>query len=97
MRILATPEATRMIRDSGGMLFVRLRKHAMGLRAPLSTLDASTEPPGPEALDYRRFLAKDILVFFPPDVPPPYELQLQVQGWIRRRIRALWNGSLFVL
>lgn len=86
-----------MIRESGGLLFLRLRKHAAGLRAPLPTLAVSTDPPGPEALDYRRFQVKDIVVFLPPDVPPPYELQLHVRGWIRRRLHAFWNGSLFVL
>lgn len=97
MRISATPEARRIVRDSGGMLFLRLRKHAAGLRAPLPTLAVSTEPPGPEALDYRRFQVKDIVVFLPPNVPAPYEIQLQVRGWLRRRLHAFWNGSQFVL
>jgi hypothetical protein len=97
MRILASPEAWRMVRESGGLLFLGLRKHATGARAPLSALAVSTEPPGPEALDYRRFQVKDVVVFLPPEVPEPYEIQLQVRGWIRRRLHAFWNGSLFVL
>ena len=86
-----------MVRDGGGMLFLRLRTHAAGVRAPLRTLSVSTEPPGPEALDYQRFEVKDIVVFVPPGIPAPYELQLQVRGWLKRRLHAFWNGSLFVL
>jgi hypothetical protein len=97
MRVLATPEARRLIRERGGLLFLRLRKHASGIRTPLPTLTASTEPPGPEALDYQRFEANDIVVFLSPGIRPPHELQLHVRGWLKRRIQAFWNGSLFVL
>jgi hypothetical protein len=97
MRVLATPEARQLIRDRGGMLFLRLRLHGAGLRTPLPTLAASTEPPGPEALDFQRFDANGFVVFLPPGLRPPFEIQLKVRGWVRRRIQAFWNGSVFAL
>ncbi len=96
MRILASPEARRLLRERGGMLFVRIRTTA-NLRAAARTLVASTEPPGAEVLDYQRFEAGGLLVFLPPGVRPPRELHLEARGWFRRRVEAFWNGCAFVL
>jgi hypothetical protein len=96
MRVLASPEARRLLRERGGLLFVRIRR-ATSLRAATRVLSASTDPPGPEALDYQRFEAGDgIVVFLPPNVRPPRELHLEVRGWFTRRIEAFWNGCAFV-
>jgi hypothetical protein len=79
------------------MLFVRIRRSG-SLRAAVRTLATSTEPPGPQALDFQRFEAGEgLYVFLPPGVRPPRELHLEVRGWFRRRIEAFWNGCVYVL
>jgi hypothetical protein len=96
MRVHVTPEARRLLRERGGLLFVRIRRSA-SLRAAVRVLTASTEPPGPEALDYQRFDAGDgIVVFLPPGLRPPRELHVEVRGWFTRRVDAFWNGCAFV-
>jgi hypothetical protein len=93
VRVLASPEARRLLRQRGGLLFVRIRK-AANVRAAVRTLIASTEPPGTEALDFQRFDAGDgLIVFLPPGIRPPRELHLEVRGRFARRIEAFWNGS----
>jgi hypothetical protein len=97
MKILASPEARRLIRERGGMLFVRVRR-AANLRAAVRTLVASTDPPGTDALDFQRFDAGDgLFVFLPPGIRPPRELHLEVRGWFTRRIEAFWNGCLYIV
>jgi hypothetical protein len=96
MRVLASPEARRLLRERGGLLFVRIRRAAK-IRGAIRTLVASTEPPGTEALDFQRFDAGDgIIVFLPPNLRPPQELHLEVRGWFTRRIEAFWNGLAYV-
>jgi hypothetical protein len=97
MRVLASPEARRLLRERGGMLFVRIRRSG-SLRAAVRTLTSSTDPPGAQALDFQRFEAGEgLYVFLPPGVRPPRELHLEVRGWFSRRIEAFWNGCAFVL
>ena len=95
MDIVATPEARSMIRDAGGLLFVRLSK-LQSVRGAIRTLLTSTQPP-PDALDYQRFETKGFLVFLEPGVRPPRELHVQAVGRFRRRVRAFWNGCAFVV
>jgi hypothetical protein len=95
MRILATPEARSFIRERGGLLFVRPRRHGL-IRGGLWTLSASTDIPE-GALDYQRFESKDLLVFLPPGLRPPFELIVEVRGRVRRRLEAFWNGCAFVM
>jgi hypothetical protein len=97
MRVLASPEARRLLRERGGMLFVRIRR-AANVRAAVRTLVTSTEPPGAEALDFQRFDAGDgLFVFLPPGIRPPRELHLEARGWFRRRIDAFWNGCVHIV
>lgn len=95
MRILATPEARSFIQEEGGLLFVRISPLA-SIRGAMRHLLTSTEPP-PDALDYQRFETKGFLVFLPPGLRPPRELHVEVRGWLRRRVRAFWNGCAFVV
>jgi hypothetical protein len=95
MRIVTTPEARSMINDDGGLLFVR-RSSLGSVRGAIRTLLTTTEPP-PDAFDYQRFETKGFLVFLEPGVRPPRELHIEVVGWMRRRVRAFWNGCAFVV
>ena len=66
MEITATPEARSWIRERGGMLFVRLSS-LVSVSGAMRTLIVTTEPPD-DALDYRRFETKGVLVFLQPGV-----------------------------
>jgi len=95
MRIDATPEARSMIREHGGLLFLHLTPVA-SIRGAMRRLVASFDPP-PDALDYQRFETRGFLVFLPPGIRPPREVQVRVRGRVRRRVEAFWNGLAFVL
>jgi len=95
MHVVTTPEASSMINDEGGLLFVR-RSSLASVRGAIRTLLTTTDPP-PDALDYQRFEAKGFLVFLEPGVRPPRELHIHAVGWFRRRVPAFWNGCAFVV
>jgi hypothetical protein len=96
MRIVATPEVRSHVMERGGLLFVRIRK-GMGVHAGgIATLETSTEPP-PDALEWRRFEARGLLVFVPRTMRLPRTLSLDVKGRFRRRVAAFWNGCAYVM
>lgn len=96
MRIVATPEARSFVLERGGLLFVRVRR-GVGVRAGgMAILETTTDPPA-DALEWRRFDARGLLVFVPSTMRLPATLHLLVKGRVRRRITALWNGSALVL
>jgi hypothetical protein len=95
VNIVATPEARSRIRESGGLLFVRLSP-PRSVRGAMRSVLLTTDPP-PDALDYQRFETKGFLLFLEPGLRPPRELHVHVVGWLRRRVRAFWNGCAFVL
>jgi hypothetical protein len=93
MEIQATPDAKKLIRARGGLLFVWIEAGMRGLRF----LRTSTEPPL-DALDWERCETKDFVVFTPPRMRKPRMLELEVRGFLTKlRINALWNGCAFVL
>jgi hypothetical protein len=94
MRLRVTPEARSMIRERGGLLFVRLSRLA-GAGGGTRWLKVSTEPP-PDALEYRRYETKGFLLFLHPGLRPPNELHIEVMGRFRRRVEAFWDGCAFV-
>lgn len=95
MRVDATPEARSLIRENGGLVFVRLTPLA-SIRGAMRRLVASFDPP-PDALDYQRFETKGFLLFLEPGVRPPREVHVRVRGRIRQRLEAFWNGMAFVV
>jgi hypothetical protein len=96
MRIVAPPDVRSHVQERGGLLFVRIRKgpgvHAGGI----ATLETTTDPP-PDALDWRRFEARGLLVFVPRTMRLPRTLHLRLKGGFRRRVAALWNGCAYVI
>jgi hypothetical protein len=94
MEIRATPDAKKLIRARGGMLFVWIEAGMRGAKF----LRTSTEPPE-DALDWERVeTGKGFLVFMPRRMRKPKWLYLEVRGFLTRlRINALWNGCAFVL
>lgn len=93
MKVLATPEARSLILENGGLLFVRLS--LASVRGAMRRVLTSTKLPE-DALDYQRFETNGFLVFLAPGIRPPRELHLQMVGLIRRRLRAFWNGTVYV-
>ena len=94
MQIEATPDAKKLIRARGGLLFVWIEAGMRGMRY----LRTSTEPPE-DALEWDRTEADDgIVVFTPPRMRKPQRLELAVRGYLTKlRIGAFWNGCAFVL
>jgi hypothetical protein len=96
MRIVATPEVRSHVQERGGLLFVRIRK-GMGVHGGgIATLETTTEPP-PDALEWRRFEVRGLLVFVPRTMRLPKTLHLDVTGRFRRRVAAFWNGCAYVI
>jgi hypothetical protein len=93
MRIEATPDARKLIRARGGLLFVWIEAGMRGIKH----LRASTDPP-PDALDWKRLETPEgFLIFTPPRMRLPRTLGLEVRGFLTKlRINALWNGCAFV-
>ena len=93
MKVLADAGVRSHIREHGGMLFVWV-KRPRPVRGALKLLLTSTEPPA-DALEWQRVEVKGFLVFLPADLRPPKELHLVVRGSFRRRVDALWEGTVF--
>jgi hypothetical protein len=95
MKVFATAKVVELVRERGGALFVWAdRTHDA---QQVTYLEASTESPGVERT-FRRLEGDAFDLFM--DIggrEPPSELHLEVAGWPRRRIRALWNGVSFTL
>jgi hypothetical protein len=96
MNIEADPEVRSHVAERGGLLFVRVRQ-VMGVHAGgIATLETTTDLP-PDALEWRRFETRGLLVFVPRTMRLPSTLRLRLKGTFRRRVGALWNGSAYVL
>ena len=94
MQVEATPDAKKLIKARGGLLFVWMEAGMRGIRY----LRTSTEPP-PDALDWDRMDTEEgFVVFTPPKMRKPLRLGLEVRGFLTKlRIDALWNGCAFVV
>jgi hypothetical protein len=94
MQIEATSDAMKLIRARGGMLFVWIEAGMRGMRY----LRTSMEPPE-DALDWERIdSGNGFLVFTPPWMRKPKNMQLEVRGFLTKlRINAFWNGCAFVV
>ncbi len=110
MRIVASEAARAFIVQRGGCVWVWLDPHQF-VGGGYVWLAADTAPPGdPAALRsarrmksarrphrFRSFEAEGIEVFLDPGrIDPPAELQLDIVGWPKKKVRAYWNGSVFV-
>ena len=94
MQVEATPDAKKLIKARGGLLFVWMEAGMRGIRY----LRTSTEPP-PDALEWDRIeTGEGFFVFTPPQMRKPRQLGLEVRGFLTKlRIDALWNGCAFVV
>ena len=94
MRVVSAPGVDELVRQRGGRLFVwtelqRCCQPSVYLRA------AFAPAPG---RSFRRAEGTDgfELWFDPGRRTPPTELHLDVRGRVVRRVRAYWNGCVFV-
>jgi hypothetical protein len=95
MKVSATPEARSFIRERGGLLFVWVKRHG-NFRGALRLLRNSTEPPA-DALEWQRVETKGFVLFLPPGLRKPRELQVELRGLFRHRVEVFWEGCAFIL
>jgi hypothetical protein len=90
VRVVADPAAIEFIRQRGGMVFIR--PYRAWWCAPITDLEATTEPP-PGALDYRREGTGEFLLFFHPSIRRrPKELHVAVRGRRHPHVQIYWEG-----
>lgn len=107
MRIVTSPKAAAFIRANGGKVWVWLDPHR-GLVGSHTWLEAHTEPPGTSRKTrftrasrrphrFRTAEADGIEVHYDwGRLDPPEELQLDLRGFVNKRVEAYWDGSWFV-
>jgi hypothetical protein len=94
VRIVATPEAVRFVRERGGVLYVWSMSMEYGYH-PVFVLEASLESPGADRT-FQRFEGEGIeLLFDPGPRELPDSVHLDVTGVLRKRVRASWEGHSF--
>jgi hypothetical protein len=102
VRLVIKPEAAAYIRAAGGRLFIRVRSHGC-CRGRLTLLEAVTEPPTgserfwPIFLDGLTIFLDPLLCHLLDPERAPAEVQIELRGWLRRHIKAFWNGCVYVI
>ncbi len=96
MRVTATADAAQFICAHGGQLFVWPVEHRSA-RLTLALLEAWVDPP-PGALDFRRVVAGEFLLFLHPAIKAlPEELLIVLRGRRHPRIEAYWDGLAYIV
>ncbi len=95
MLVVVSRETEVFIGEGGGLLFV-WPSRSYGPQCTLTTLHASLDPP-PRALEFRRIILPEFLLFVHPDMRSlPKELWVEVRGRKRPHVRAYWDGLAYV-
>jgi hypothetical protein len=95
MIVVVSRETEAFIRDGGGLLFV-WPSLSHGPRCTLTLLRASLDPP-PRALEFRRIVLPEFLLFLHPDMRSlPKELLLKLRGRSFPHVCAYWDGLAYV-
>jgi hypothetical protein len=95
MRVLASPEATALVREQGGHLYV-WPKRLRCCRGVIFLESATTEPV--RGVTFRFVAAEPFAVLFPEGIVRlPDELHVEVHGRRRRRLEAYWDGCAYVI
>ena len=94
VRVIASDEAVRFVREAGGRLYVWPRKSRC--RGAVTVLAASTE--APRGRTFRSLaLCQDVDVLAPATLArTPDELHLELRRF-PRRVEAYWNGCAWVV
>ena len=96
VKLVTSPDATEFVLEHGGCLYVWAGTTACcgGTRF----IEASTEPPV-DAERFLRAITGDFDVFVRPAGPEgfPDELDVDLGGLRRRRVRAYWNGCAYLI
>ena len=95
MLVTASAALVSYVRDSGGTVWVRCRpQHYCG---GVTFLEASVRAPARSG-GYEPFIVGDILVAARlPVLPRPEELHLSMEGWLRPRPVASWDGCAYII
>jgi hypothetical protein len=95
VRVVASPDAVKLVRESGGKLFVRASPIRSCCGGPVTFLKASTKP---DESAFRQVGHGEIELYIDKRLPGlPDELDLEVRGWRKKRVAAYWNGCAYVL
>ncbi len=93
---MASSDAAEFIRRHGGQLFVWPSVHR-SFRLTLTMLECSTDPPA-RALEFRRVVVRDFLVFLHPAIrTPPRELQVELRSHRHPHVVVYWEGLAYVV
>jgi hypothetical protein len=95
MKVLAPPDAEKLVRENGGRLFVWTdRTRCCG--GAMTILQTSLDPPQ-RGGDFHEFVGGGFKLYLDSGrLEPPDELYLAVRGWRRKRVDAFWNGCVHV-
>jgi hypothetical protein len=94
MRLVATPEATEFVADTGGRLFLSLRSGRCC--RSVTWLDASTD--ADDLREWRKVAGGGFEVFVSDGLSRlPDELHVELRRFPRRRVEAYWDGCAYVL
>jgi hypothetical protein len=94
MRVLASPEATALVREGGGYLYVWPKRFPC-CRAVTFLEAAMTEPL--RGVRFRSVATEPFAVLFPEAARLPDELHVEAHGRRRRRLEAYWDGCAYVI
>ena len=93
VRLLASPDAVRYVRERGGSLFVWIE--CLRCQGTVNFLDASTESPGPDRR-FRRMSGTDFDLYLDTgEYEVPEAIHLELKGRRKKHLRAYWNGAVF--
>jgi hypothetical protein len=93
VRVLASPEAVRFVREHGGAVFVWVE--SLRSQGSVRYVEASTESPGPERW-FTRLVGGDFELFLDTGgLQVPDRLEIDLRGRRRKRLRVSWNGATF--
>lgn len=93
MRVIASPEAVRLVQDRGGKLYVWAKKtHCCG--GSVTFLETSSRA---GERSFRRVPVDGIELYLDERMREPNELELDVGGLRRKHVHAYWDGCAFVV
>jgi hypothetical protein len=108
VKIIASQEAGRFIREHGGTLWVWLDPHTWVGGTIYTYLQSATERPGTTRATKRLRAARRAHVYHPYEhegytvqlaygtFGEPEEIHLALKRWPKRKVEAYWNGAIFV-
>jgi hypothetical protein len=93
VRVKASPDAVRLVREQGGKLYV-WAKRSRCCHGSLTFLETSSEP---GQRPFRCVDADGIELYLDERLGEPEELVVETKGRRRKHVHAYWNGCAYVV